>query len=394
MFLSTPERATLPSIDTMRRPSGGPSFLLPPLSSLLKSDPTVPAFKPTLPSINSFTTPQAPRYIFPSTPASTLASLSTYSTNSKPPISVKTDSVESRQSAASKSFNTSMESDAEITSPNDSMARPLSKRRTSAISPTRDFAFISHSPATYPSQEPSIDNASLARRKRRRTSPNELAVLNQEFVNGQTPDKERRVSIAKKVNMTEKAVQIWFQNKRQSLRRLKSSEKEITVLPPTPDTSTVVSAISTEAAPTPLFESTPIRPSLVKSQSQHFTESPHSQQSPTRSFSTSDLLRRQPVMHQRLEGNVKTSVLSKILASTKDDKKHEESLELVLNLTNKKQPEFARHSPAAANQVRTFKLAPKARKPLASVNTNTIDTRNHKDSQCAQGLLSLKVAQH
>ncbi|EGW30143.1 uncharacterized protein SPAPADRAFT_57590 [Spathaspora passalidarum NRRL Y-27907] len=104
------------------------------------------------------------------------------------------------------------------------------------VSPTSDksYAFISHSPATFPSQEPAIDNAPLARRKRRRTSPNELAILNQEFEVGTTPNKLRRIEIAAKVNMTEKAVQIWFQNKRQSLRKQSNHEKEVTELPPTP----------------------------------------------------------------------------------------------------------------------------------------------------------------
>lgn len=103
-----------------------------------------------------------------------------------------------------------------------------------SIGSDKAYAFISHSPATFPLQEPSIDNAPLARRKRRRTSPNELNILNKEFALGTTPNKSRRLEIAAKVSMTEKAVQIWFQNKRQSIRKQLSLEKEITVLPPTP----------------------------------------------------------------------------------------------------------------------------------------------------------------
>jgi len=93
------------------------------------------------------------------------------------------------------------------------------------------YAFISHSPATFPSQEPDIDNAPLARRKRRRTSPHELNILNKEFKLGSTPNKARRVEIAKVVHMTEKAVQIWFQNKRQALRKQSNVEKEVLELP-------------------------------------------------------------------------------------------------------------------------------------------------------------------
>lgn len=91
----------------------------------------------------------------------------------------------------------------------------------------RSYAFISHSPSTFPLQEPSIDNAQLARRKRRRTSPLELSILQAEFEKGQTPNRTRRMEIAKKVHMTEKAIQIWFQNRRQTLRRQSNAEKEI-----------------------------------------------------------------------------------------------------------------------------------------------------------------------
>lgn len=88
------------------------------------------------------------------------------------------------------------------------------------------YAFISHSITSYPSNEPAIDNARLARRKRRRTSPTELALLEQEFARNQKPPKHIRVDIARRVDMTEKAVQVWFQNKRQSVR--KSINKSMT----------------------------------------------------------------------------------------------------------------------------------------------------------------------
>lgn len=83
----------------------------------------------------------------------------------------------------------------------------------------KSFAFISHSQETFLSKEPDIDNARLARRKRRRTSPTELSILKNEFRNGSTPNKQRRTDIAQMVDMTEKEVQIWFQNRRQALRK-------------------------------------------------------------------------------------------------------------------------------------------------------------------------------
>ncbi|KAK9470166.1 Homeodomain-like protein, partial [Dipodascopsis tothii] len=81
------------------------------------------------------------------------------------------------------------------------------------------YAFISHSPTTYPLQEPEIDNAPLVRRKRRRTSPTELQILYSEFKKCTKPPRHVRQDIARRVGMTEKAVQIWFQNRRQSYRR-------------------------------------------------------------------------------------------------------------------------------------------------------------------------------
>ncbi|CCE85297.1 Piso0_004883 [Millerozyma farinosa CBS 7064] len=124
-----------------------------------------------------------------------------------------TSKTASTSSSSSSSFNNSG-----MSAPNDSKA----------------YAFISHSPATFPLQEPAIDNAPLARRKRRRTSPNELSILNREFEIGQTPNKMRRIEIAEKLSMSEKAVQIWFQNKRQSYRKQQNNEKEVSELPSTP----------------------------------------------------------------------------------------------------------------------------------------------------------------
>lgn len=105
-----------------------------------------------------------------------------------------------------------------------------SKKRKASVDESKSFAFISHSQETFLSNEPNIDNARLARRKRRRTSPTELAILKDEFKKGTTPNKQRRILIAKKVDMTEKAVQIWFQNRRQAMRKLQSqNSKEFVV---------------------------------------------------------------------------------------------------------------------------------------------------------------------
>jgi len=83
----------------------------------------------------------------------------------------------------------------------------------------RAFAFITHSQETFGVKEPKIDNAPLARRKRRRTSAQELNILQAGFENCPTPDKKQRLDLADRCSMTEKAVQIWFQNKRQAVKR-------------------------------------------------------------------------------------------------------------------------------------------------------------------------------
>ena len=83
----------------------------------------------------------------------------------------------------------------------------------------RAFAFITHSQDTFGVKEPKIDNAPLARRKRRRTSVQELNILQAGFDSCPTPDKKQRMALAERCSMTEKAVQIWFQNKRQAVKR-------------------------------------------------------------------------------------------------------------------------------------------------------------------------------
>ncbi|CAL9737790.1 homeobox protein Yox1p [Monosporozyma servazzii] len=86
----------------------------------------------------------------------------------------------------------------------------------------RAFAFITHSKDTFGVKEPKIDNAPLARRKRRRTSSQELNILQDSFNKCITPSRMEKIILAQRCNMSEKAVQIWFQNKRQALKRHKS----------------------------------------------------------------------------------------------------------------------------------------------------------------------------
>jgi len=71
------------------------------------------------------------------------------------------------------------------------------------------YAFITHSQETLPlNLPPSIDNATLARRRRRRTSAHDQAILEGEYRKCDRPDKSKRREITAKVQMGEKEVQV------------------------------------------------------------------------------------------------------------------------------------------------------------------------------------------
>ncbi|KAK9366026.1 hypothetical protein V1509DRAFT_631033 [Lipomyces kononenkoae] len=116
--------------------------------------------------------------------------------------------------------------------------------------PRSTYAFISHSPTTYPLREPEIDNPPLARRKRRRTSPNELQILYSEFERCPKPPRVTRIAIAERVGMTEKAVQIWFQNRRQSSRRAAQQNSDVNVNATTANTDASPSEPTKQHSPT------------------------------------------------------------------------------------------------------------------------------------------------
>ncbi|PGH02884.1 hypothetical protein AJ80_08782 [Polytolypa hystricis UAMH7299] len=85
---------------------------------------------------------------------------------------------------------------------------------------TSTYAFLVHSQKTLTQNlPPKIDNKLLARQKRRRTSPEDYAILEAEYQQNPKPDKATRASIVSRVSLGEKEVQIWFQNRRQNDRR-------------------------------------------------------------------------------------------------------------------------------------------------------------------------------
>ncbi|KAL2004330.1 hypothetical protein VTN02DRAFT_3124 [Thermoascus thermophilus] len=83
-----------------------------------------------------------------------------------------------------------------------------------------NYAFLVHSQKTLTQNlPPRVDNKLLARQKRRRTSPEDHAILEAEYRRNPKPDKAARASIVSRVALGEKEVQIWFQNRRQNDRR-------------------------------------------------------------------------------------------------------------------------------------------------------------------------------
>jgi hypothetical protein len=73
-------------------------------------------------------------------------------------------------------------------------------------------------------RESSITSSKIAdyypplKAKRKRASPSQLSVLNRVFNQTYFPSTELRIELGKHLGMSPRTVQIWFQNKRQSLR--------------------------------------------------------------------------------------------------------------------------------------------------------------------------------
>ncbi|KAL1960434.1 hypothetical protein VTO42DRAFT_7733 [Malbranchea cinnamomea] len=81
-------------------------------------------------------------------------------------------------------------------------------------------SFLVHSKKTLTQDlPPKVDNKVLSRQKRRRTSPEDYAILEAEYQRNPKPDKATRASIVSRVSLGDKEVQIWFQNRRQNDRR-------------------------------------------------------------------------------------------------------------------------------------------------------------------------------
>lgn len=66
---------------------------------------------------------------------------------------------------------------------------------------------------------PEDENDLLNKKKRQRTSPDQLAILEQIFQTDKMPNQQTRVHLADQLGMSSRRVQIWFQNKRAKVKR-------------------------------------------------------------------------------------------------------------------------------------------------------------------------------
>lgn len=85
------------------------------------------------------------------------------------------------------------------------------------------------SPSTYTPEPPAAEPA--IKKKRKRADAEQLKVLNDTYNRTAFPSTEERAELAKRLNMSARSVQIWFQNKRQAMRQ--SSRQASTSMPPT-----------------------------------------------------------------------------------------------------------------------------------------------------------------
>jgi len=93
------------------------------------------------------------------------------------------------------------------------------------------------------------------KKKRQRTSPDQLAILEQIFQTDKMPSQQTRVHLADQLGMSSRRVQIWFQNKRAKVKRgfSKSSEGISISMSPEQDSRVLSSSsgVSEPSSPVP-----------------------------------------------------------------------------------------------------------------------------------------------
>ncbi|KAL1942877.1 hypothetical protein VTO73DRAFT_5117 [Trametes versicolor] len=98
---------------------------------------------------------------------------------------------------------------------------------------------VGHSSSPYPRVPSVVQPTSYApepqaepvKKKRKRADAEQLRVLNETYNRTAFPSTEERIELAKKLGMSARSVQIWFQNKRQAMRQ--STRQAAASVPPT-----------------------------------------------------------------------------------------------------------------------------------------------------------------
>ncbi|KAK7005675.1 homeobox domain-containing protein [Favolaschia claudopus] len=75
------------------------------------------------------------------------------------------------------------------------------------------------SPPTPPPISPVSPDEPTVKKKRKRADAGQLRILNETYARTAFPSTEERLALAKALDMSPRSVQIWFQNKRQSMRQ-------------------------------------------------------------------------------------------------------------------------------------------------------------------------------
>ncbi|KAJ7497546.1 hypothetical protein FB451DRAFT_236477 [Mycena latifolia] len=88
-----------------------------------------------------------------------------------------------------------------------------------AVSPYGRRGTLHTSPPTPPLVSPISSDEPAVKKKRKRADANQLRVLNETYARTAFPSTEERLALAKALDMSPRSVQIWFQNKRQSMRQ-------------------------------------------------------------------------------------------------------------------------------------------------------------------------------
>lgn len=112
-----------------------------------------------------------------------------------------------------------------------------------------------------------VDDDLLNKKKRQRTSPDQLAILEQIFQTDKMPNQQTRVQLADQLGMSSRRVQIWFQNKRAKVKRSGSKPGD-----EDSDSSPELSQSSSSISPS----SSPSSPSIVPQQEFSPVQSPAS----------------------------------------------------------------------------------------------------------------------